>query len=118
MAYEPTEWKKGDVITAEKMNKIENGITNASEIRIIRFSQDEYEAKSKIIEPNLELDDFTLCLMVLQTNQTNESRQNLLLFIDSVQDDKPQSCYYMKHTPSYTAFYYFPDTGILEIGEI
>lgn len=26
MAYEPTEWKKGDVITAEKMNKIENGI--------------------------------------------------------------------------------------------
>ena len=26
MAYTPTEWKNGDVITAEKLNKIENGI--------------------------------------------------------------------------------------------
>lgn len=28
MAYEPTEWTCGDVITAEKLNKIENGIAN------------------------------------------------------------------------------------------
>lgn len=28
MAYEPTEWKNGDIITAEKLNKIENGIAN------------------------------------------------------------------------------------------
>lgn len=26
MAYEPTEWKKGDVVTSEKLNKIEGGI--------------------------------------------------------------------------------------------
>lgn len=29
MAYEPTEWECGDVVTAEKLNKIENGIANA-----------------------------------------------------------------------------------------
>ena len=29
MAYEKTEWKKGDIITAAKMNKIEEGIANA-----------------------------------------------------------------------------------------
>lgn len=28
MAYEPTKWVNGDVITAEKMNKIEQGIQN------------------------------------------------------------------------------------------
>lgn len=28
MAYEPTKWVSGDVITAEKMNKIEQGIQN------------------------------------------------------------------------------------------
>ena len=28
MAYTPTEWKNGDVITAEKLNNIENGIVN------------------------------------------------------------------------------------------
>lgn len=30
MAYTPTEWKNGDVITAEKLNKIESGIESAS----------------------------------------------------------------------------------------
>ena len=28
MAYEKTEWKNGDVITSEKLNKIEEGIEN------------------------------------------------------------------------------------------
>lgn len=30
MAYIPTEWETGDVITAEKLNKAENGIAAAS----------------------------------------------------------------------------------------
>ena len=41
MAYTPTEWKNGDVITAEKLNKIEDGITDASsgsEVFIITFT--------------------------------------------------------------------------------
>ena len=29
MSYTPTEWKNGDTITAEKMNNIENGVSNA-----------------------------------------------------------------------------------------
>lgn len=29
MAYTPTEWETGDVITAEKLNKIEAGIGDA-----------------------------------------------------------------------------------------
>ena len=29
MSYIPTEWKNGDIITADKLNKIENGISNA-----------------------------------------------------------------------------------------
>lgn len=28
MAYTPTEWKNGDLITAEKMNKLEQGVQN------------------------------------------------------------------------------------------
>ena len=30
MAYEPTNWKNGDVITAEKLNKIENAVEDLS----------------------------------------------------------------------------------------
>ena len=28
MAYTPTEWKTGDIVTAEKLNKLENGLAN------------------------------------------------------------------------------------------
>lgn len=27
--YEPTEWKKGDVVTSAKLNKLEQGVANA-----------------------------------------------------------------------------------------
>lgn len=29
MSYIPTEWTKGDIVTSEKLNKIENGISGA-----------------------------------------------------------------------------------------
>ena len=29
MAYTPTTWNNGDIITAEKLNKIENGVAQA-----------------------------------------------------------------------------------------
>lgn len=39
MGYEPTTWHGGDVLSAEAMNKIENGIANAGtgalEVRVI-----------------------------------------------------------------------------------
>lgn len=28
MAYTPTEWKDGDIITAERLNKLEAGVQN------------------------------------------------------------------------------------------
>ena len=34
MAYTPTEWETGDVITAEKLNKAEEGIAQASPVFI------------------------------------------------------------------------------------
>ena len=38
MTYTPTVWETGDVITAEKLNKAENGIEAASEAGIIPLS--------------------------------------------------------------------------------
>lgn len=40
MAYTPTEWKDGDVITAEKLNNIEEGIEGDSSILKVYFTQD------------------------------------------------------------------------------
>lgn len=37
MAYEPTTWQDGDIVTANKLNKIEQGITNGGNM-IVRIS--------------------------------------------------------------------------------
>lgn len=41
MSYTPTAWQTGDVVTAEKLNKLENGVTSAqvyTESETVRFS--------------------------------------------------------------------------------
>ena len=40
MAYIPTVWATGDVITAEKLNKAEEGIAAAVEVRIMKDDND------------------------------------------------------------------------------
>lgn len=35
MAYTPTEWKTGDIVTAEKLNKLENGVSNGGDIELV-----------------------------------------------------------------------------------
>lgn len=42
MAYEPTSWSTGDIVTAEKLNKLENGIASSGgEIFIVNTLLDE-----------------------------------------------------------------------------
>lgn len=40
MAYEPTEWKKGDKITAEKLNKLENGVAAIGGVKVVSCVDD------------------------------------------------------------------------------
>ena len=53
MAYTPTNWECGDVVTAEALNKIENGIANASgggnEIVVIRAASISEDGNNIII---------------------------------------------------------------------
>lgn len=43
MTYNPTTWKRGDIVTSEKLNNIESGIVEASVMPVITFTMD-YEA--------------------------------------------------------------------------
>ncbi len=46
MAYIPTEWETGDVITAEKLNKAENGIAAANaDVLIVTSSEGTLDKK-------------------------------------------------------------------------
>lgn len=41
MAYEPTVWAAGDVVTSAKLNKIETGIANAGSIFVLHETTEE-----------------------------------------------------------------------------
>lgn len=49
MSYVPTEWETGDIVTAEKLNKLENGLSTVSNnIVIVNATMaDEYVVLSK-----------------------------------------------------------------------
>lgn len=41
MAYEPTNWKKGDVVTAAKLNHLENGIADGAGELIVHLTEND-----------------------------------------------------------------------------
>lgn len=51
MAYEKTTWKKGDVITADKLNNIENGIADVKNINV------EYDSNTQSLNINIGKDE-------------------------------------------------------------
>ena len=40
MSYNKTTWQTGDIVTAEKLNKLEDGVADASEVFIIGLQED------------------------------------------------------------------------------
>ena len=60
MSYQPTNWKSGDVISSEKLNKIENGIQSASSggsALYIAHAQLTYPSDDPVIEVTESLSD-------------------------------------------------------------
>lgn len=41
MAYEPTNWKTGDVVTSAKLNKLEQGVAAGSGVLVVQMTVDE-----------------------------------------------------------------------------
>lgn len=48
MAYEPTNWKSGDVVTSAKLNKLEKGVEDAGPL-IIDYNGDTFPSFNDII---------------------------------------------------------------------
>lgn len=41
MTYEKTNWQTGDIITAEKLNKLENGVSNGGGIELVTATKED-----------------------------------------------------------------------------
>lgn len=75
MAYTKTQWKNNDIITAEKLNKMEDGITNvANAINIVECIQDTDNNIATIQKAAGELEylfyDSIVFVKIIQDNQT------------------------------------------------
>ena len=57
MAYNKTNWKSGDVVTSEKLNKMENGIVDAGKGLSIIVAHYNGDTQSLDITPNDIFDD-------------------------------------------------------------
>ena len=55
MSYTPTEWKTGDVITAEKLNHIEDGIMSAGSVYLAEMVMDESGERPEFLDTNFSV---------------------------------------------------------------
>lgn len=71
MAYEPTVWKNGDVITSEKLNNIEDGIVN-SNTKVFTLDPNALHRYSIQLEPNLPLSFFINTYVTSDASDNNQ----------------------------------------------
>lgn len=70
MAYMPTNWQTGDVVTAEKLNKLENGVTRGNGIvsSTINSETDETTINKSFDDLTEMVANGTLPFLILETN--------------------------------------------------
>ena len=51
MAYEPTQWRSGDTITSERLNKMEQGIAGSGDVYVLHTTMTETPAENEGDDP-------------------------------------------------------------------
>lgn len=70
MSYTPTEWATGDVITAEKLNNMEDGIVGSAKVLFIEVNEETGVFNKTWNELKNALSDGVLCLAVFSGDET------------------------------------------------
>ncbi len=71
MAYEPTNWKAGDIVTSAKLNKIEQGITSHNMVEAITDDENSIVTLNKTWQEIW--DNNYMRIMSTYTNKNNDS---------------------------------------------
>lgn len=82
MAYEPTNWKAGDVVTSAKLNKMEQGIAASGGIRIVHVTESDNNLLQLDITPNELINAFENeeIVIVITYDEFNGSQKLLSSF--------------------------------------
>lgn len=71
MAYEPTQWRSGDTITSERLNKMEQGIAGSGDVYVLHTTVNDTDETVTYSSVELREDGLPICLIV-----DNASGQN------------------------------------------
>ena len=111
MSYEPTNWKNGDIITAEKLNKIENGIsTSASPLIIYLESVNRY---TTIIDAHLTTADFINAIII--TVEESDSETLHLHYPETIQYSSGDENISIHSGNTGQLFFYTPSSGEIRL---
>lgn len=111
MAYNPTEWKSGDIVTSEKLNNIESGIIGAGVMPVITFtvhgtSPDSPRTCDKTFEELFEMGYYAI------VRTTDESGSYYVYEIGEIEPDGVDEEYVDIHC---VRFMYLDDPGGLQV---
>lgn len=113
MNYEKTTWQNGDIITAEKLNNIENGLTSAN-VNFITLT----DSGQATIAPNLPPDYFLNVVFINEDHDFNNKFPTLSR-VEKVEAQDWQSDGYKQYGLLCGGGYYLYEisTGIISISE-
>ena len=114
MSYTPTEWKNGDTITAEKLNKIEEGIADGG-VLIVTKTDDVEHTQITLSKTWQEIYDAVISgkQILLDNSDSGNISLNFLTDIYTINDSGQYNVhfstvdeYYAYSADSYPAYYY------------
>ena len=73
MSYTPTEWKTGDVITAEKLNNMESGIFGSAKVLFVELNTETGAIDKTWNEINSAIASGVLCLIAMPEGNDGHS---------------------------------------------
>lgn len=94
MAYQKHDWNTGEVITANKLNNIENGIENNDNIIIIKFEIQQTESNSNIFQ--IVNDNDYLAEKYLQAKTAILDSKFVITEVDNIDSNLPRYLRFIK----------------------
>lgn len=82
MAYEPTNWKSGDVVTSAKLNKLEQAVASGG-VMIVEYQEDGVTFNKTWQEIYDALAGKLICVAIGYTNDDNYVSANQLLISEA-----------------------------------
>lgn len=87
MAYEPTQWRSGDTITSERLNKMEQGIAGSGDVYVLHTTMTVTPAENEGGNPtftysSVELREDGLPMWLIVDNMTDGNNNTTFASVD------------------------------------